>query len=146
MWKSFLLQLKVIIIAKFLSQTNWPANTYMQRNVWILGTLQMPWFIPPYSISSQFQLKTSKFRELWSPTQQIIWPWSRAKVMVMTWCQLKGLVTRTMHAKHQCSIIHTSEDPLWARLKFLRQTDRRMSNNVPCFPAFAKARGGGGKQ
>ena len=32
------------------------------------------------------------------------------KVKVTAWCQLKGLVTRIMHAKYQCSIINTSED------------------------------------
>ena len=34
----------------------------------------------------------------------------RSKVKVTAWCQLKGLVTRTMHAKYQCSIFNTSED------------------------------------
>ena len=29
---------------------------------------------------------------------------------VTAWCQWKGLVTRIMHAKFQCSIINTSED------------------------------------
>ena len=32
------------------------------------------------------------------------------EVKVTLWCQLKGLVTRTMHAKYQCSIFNTSED------------------------------------
>ena len=53
---------------------------------------------------------TSKFRELWCPARQQLWPWSRSKVKVTAWCQLKGLVTRIMHAKYQCSIINTLED------------------------------------
>ena len=28
----------------------------------------------------------------------------------MSLCELKGLVTRIMHAKYQCSIMNTSED------------------------------------
>ena len=32
------------------------------------------------------------------------------KVKVTTWSQLKGPVTRIMHAKYQCSIINTSDD------------------------------------
>ena len=42
--------------------------------------------------------------------RQQLWPWSRSKVKVMAWCKLKGLVTRIMHAKYQCSIFNTSED------------------------------------
>ena len=57
------------------------------------------------------------------PRQQL-WPWSRSKVKdeVTAWCQLKGLVTRIMHAKYQCSIINTSED--MGQVKFLWRTDR----------------------
>ena len=36
--------------------------------------------------------------------------WSKVKVKVTAWCQLQGLVTRIIHAKHQCSIINTSDD------------------------------------
>ena len=32
---------------------------------------------------------------------------SKVKVKVTAWCQLKGLVTRIMHAKYQCSTINT---------------------------------------
>ena len=53
-------------------------------------------------------------------------------------CQLKGLVTRTMHAKYQCSIFNTSEDMSQVKVFVTdRQTDgqrdRRMSFNVPRF-------------
>ena len=30
--------------------------------------------------------------------------------VLLPWCQLKGLVTRIMHAKYQCSITNTLED------------------------------------
>ena len=53
---------------------------------------------------------TSKFKELWSPARQQIWPWSRSKVKVTVGYPWKGLATRIMHAKYQCSIINTSED------------------------------------
>ena len=42
--------------------------------------------------------------------RQQLWPWSRSQVKVTTWCQLKGLVTRIMLVKYQCSIFNTSED------------------------------------
>ena len=66
-------------------------------------------------ISSFFSWIVSiKFGELWSPARQQLWPWRRSKVKVkvkvMAWCHLKGLVTRIMHAKYQCSIFNTSED------------------------------------
>ena len=63
------------------------------------------------TISLDLKLK-SKFGELQSPARQQIVPWSRAKVKakVTSWCQLKGLVTRTMHAKYLSSIINTLED------------------------------------
>ena len=54
--------------------------------------------------------RTSKFRELWSPARQHFWPLRRSKVKVTAWGHLKGLVTRIMHAKYQCSIFNTSED------------------------------------
>ena len=47
---------------------------------------------------------------------------SNVRVKITAWCQLKGLVTRTMHAKYQCSIIHTSEDMIQVKV-FV--TDRR---------------------
>ena len=48
------------------------------------------------------------------PTLQQIWSWCRSKVKVTTWCQWKGLSHwRTMHAKHQCSIINTYSNPRW---------------------------------
>ena len=34
----------------------------------------------------------------------------KSKVKVRARCQLKGLITRILHAKFQCSIINTSED------------------------------------
>ena len=62
----------------------------------------------------------------------------RSKVKVMAWCQLKGLVTRIMHAKYQCSIINTSEDMSQVKVFVTdRQTEGRtegqMSFNVPRF-------------
>ena len=51
----------------------------------------------------------------------------------MALCKLKGIVTRIMHAKYQCSIINTSEDV--SRVKVFvtnGRTDRQMSFlNVP---------------
>ena len=35
---------------------------------------------------------------------------TKVKVKVTGWHHLKGLVTRIMHAKYQCSIFNTSED------------------------------------
>ena len=83
--------------------------------------------------------KTSKLGELWSPTRQKLWPWIRSKVKVTAWCQLKGLVTRIMHAQYQCSIINTSEDMSKVTVFVTegqtdRRTEGRMSFNVPCFP------------
>ena len=82
--------------------------------------------------------KTSKFGELWSPARQQIWPWSRSKVKVTTWCQLKGPVTRIMHAKYQCSIINTSEDMSQVKVFVTDRgtegrRDGRMRFNVPRF-------------
>ena len=56
----------------------------------------------------------------------------------MTWCQLKGLVTRIMNAKYQCSIFNTSEDMSQVKVfatdrQRNRWMDRRMSFNVLCF-------------
>ena len=91
-------------------------------------------------------IETSKFEELWSPARQQIWPWSRSKVKVTTWYQKKGLVTRIMHAKYQCSIINTSEDMSQVKVFVTegltdRRTDRRTDEWVLMSPAFAK--GGG---
>ena len=70
-------------------------------------------------------VQTSKFGELWSPALQQLWPWSRSKVKVIAWCKLKGLVTRIMHAKYQCSIINTLEDMSQVKVFMTdRQTDR----------------------
>ena len=70
-------------------------------------------------------VQTSKFGEWWSPALQQLWPWSRSKVKVIAWCRLKGLVTRIMHAKYQCSIINTSEDMSQVKVFVMdRQTDR----------------------
>ena len=51
----------------------------------------------------------SKFRELWSPARQQIWPWSRSKVKVTTWYHWKGLVTKNTHAKYQSSTCNTAK-------------------------------------
>ena len=37
--------------------------------------------------------------------------------MVIAWYELKGLVTRTMLAKYQCSIINTSESEDMSQVK-----------------------------
>ena len=66
----------------------------------------------------------------------------KVKVKVTDWCQLKGLVTRTMHAKYQCSIFNTSEDMSQVKVfvtdrrtdgRTEVQKDGRMSFNVPRF-------------
>ena len=71
---------------------------------------------------------TSKFRELWSPARQQIWPWSRSKVMVKvtTWHHRKGLVTKNTHAKYQSSICNSAK--VVAEVKVFvtdRRTDRQ---------------------
>ena len=79
-------------------------------------------------------MSTSKFKELWSPARQQLWPWRRSKVMACH--HLKGLVTRIMHAKCQCSIINTSEDVSQVKVfvtdrRTDRGTDGWMRFNVP---------------
>ena len=87
-------------------------------------------------------METSKFRKLWSPARQQIWPWSRSKVTVKvtTWYLRKGLVTRNTHAKYQSSICNSTK--VMAKVKVFvtdgrtdRRTDRgtegRMRFNVP---------------
>ena len=44
------------------------------------------------------------------PQWQQTWPWSKYKVKVTAWNQLKGFVAKIMYAKYQCSFINTSED------------------------------------
>ena len=83
-------------------------------------------------------LYKSKFRELWSPARQQIWPWRRSKVTVKvtTWYHQKGLVTRNTHAKYQSSICNSAK--VMAKVKVFvtdgqtdRQTEGRMRFNVP---------------
>ena len=68
--------------------------------------------------------ETSKFRELWSPARQQIWPWSRSKVTVnvTAWYHWKGLVTKNTHAKCQSSICNSAK--VMAKVKVF-VTDRR---------------------
>ena len=79
-----------------------------------------------------------KFRELWSPARQQIWPWRRSKVTVKvtTWYHRKGLVTRNTHAKYQSSICNSAK--VMAKVKVFvtdgqtdRQRDGWMRINVP---------------
>ena len=75
----------------------------------------------------QFTTQTSKFRVLWSPARQQIWPRSRSKVTVKvtTWYHRKGLVTRNTHAKYQSSILNSAK--VMAKVKVFvtdGQTDR----------------------
>ena len=80
-----------------------------------------------------------KFRELWSPARQQIWPWSRSKVTVKvtTWYHRKGLVTGNTHAKYQSSICNSAK--VMAKVKVFvtdGQTDRRTDEwdlMSPCF-------------
>ena len=83
-------------------------------------------------------MSTSKFRELWSPARQQIWPWRRSKVTVKvtTWYHRKGLVKRNTHAKYQSSICNSAK--VMAKVKVFvtdgqtdRQRDGRMRFNVP---------------
>ena len=94
--------------------------------------------IPNHILHVQFERKTSKFRELWSPARQQIWPWRRSKVTVKvtTWYHRKGLVTRNTHAKYQSSICNSAK--VMAKVKVFvtdgqtdRQRDGRMRFNVP---------------
>ena len=69
-----------------------------------------------------------KFRELWFPARQQIWPWRRSKVTVKvtTWYHRKGLVTRNIHAKYQSSICNSAK--VMAKVKVFvtdGQTDRQ---------------------
>ena len=76
---------------------------------------------------------TSKFGELWSPAQQQLWPWGRSRSLhSANWKGLsQGWCLPNINA---LSLILQK---IWARLKFLRQTDwrtnRQMSFNVPHF-------------
>ena len=86
---------------------------------------------------------TSKFRELWSPARQQIWPWSRSKVKVTTWYHRKGLVTKNTHAKYQSTTCNSAK--VMAKVKVFvtdgrtdRRTDRQTRFNVP---AFSRKRG-----
>ena len=63
------------------------------------------------------------------------------KVKVTAWCQLKGLVTRTMHAKYHRSIFNTSEDMSQVKSFCNKRTDRQTDEWVLMSPAFAKAWG-----
>ena len=67
------------------------------------------------------------------------------KILEHWWCQLKGLVTRTIHAKDQCSIIYNSEDNTQVK-DFV--TDRRREGRMDEWvlilfmsPAFATVQG-----
>ena len=90
--------------------------------------------------------ETSKFRELWSPARQQMWPWSRSKVTVKvtTWYHWKGLVTKNTHAKYQSSICYSAK--VMAKVKVFvtegltdRRTDWLTDEWDLMSPAFAKA-------
>ena len=94
--------------------------------------------IPVFLLHFAISTKTSKFRELWSPARQQIWPWRRSKVTVKvtTWYHRKGLVTRNTHAEYQSSICNSAK--VMAKVKVFvtdgqtdRQTEGRMRFNVP---------------
>ena len=76
------------------------------------------------------------------PHKQQIWTWNRSKVKVKAWCQMKGLSQGTcMPNINALSLILQK---IWARFKFLwqtdRKTDRRMNKEwVLMFAAFNKA-------
>ena len=81
--------------------------------------------------------RTSKFRELWSPARQQIWPWSRSKVPARS---RRGNIGKALSQRtHMPSIkaLPVIVQKLRPRLKFLwqtdtdGQTDRRMWFNVP---------------
>ena len=73
--------------------------------------------------------QTSKFKELWSPTWQQIWPWDRSRTPHGT--NRKGLSQwLCMPNINALSLILQK---IWARLKFLWQTEGQMSFNVPHF-------------
>ena len=83
-------------------------------------------------------ISTSKFGELWSPARQQLWPGRRSKVKVKVTARhhLKGLVTRNMHDKYQCSIFNNSEDMSQVKVfvtdrRTDGQRDGRMRFNVP---------------
>ena len=101
-------------------------------------------------VYGRYELHRKEDQKLWSPARQQIWPWERSKVKAMAWWHLKGLVTKIMHAKYQCSIIYTSEDMSQVKVFGTEgQTDRGMDRQRDgqtdewdlMSPAFAKARG-----
>ena len=85
-------------------------------------------------IKTIYRKYTSKFGELWSPTQQHLWIWRRSKVKVTAWCLLKGLVTEEMS---QFKVFVTD-----------RQTEITdgQTNEFECPPLSRKAGGGGGNK
>ena len=90
------------------------------------------------------QSRTSKFRELWSPARQQIWPWSRSKVTVKvtTWYHRKGLVTKNTHAKYQSSICNSAK--VMAKVKVFvtdRRTDRQRDKWDLMSPRFRESGG-----
>ena len=92
--------------------------------------------------------KTSKFRELWSPARQQIWPWSRSKVTVKvtTWYHRKGLVTKNTHAKYKSSTCKSAK--VMTKVKVFvtdrrtdRQTDRQTDEWDLMSPRFRESGG-----
>ena len=83
---------------------------------------------------------TSKLGELWSPARQQLWPWRRSKVKVTAWGHLKGLVTRIMHAKYQCSIFNNSEDMSQVKV-FVTDRRRDRRTNEIYVPTLSRKRG-----
>ena len=99
-----------------------------------------------------------QIRRIVVPARQQLWPWRRSKVKVKvttkvkvkvtTWRPLKGLVTRIMHAKYQCSTFNTSEDMSQVKVFVTDrrrdgQTDGQMRFNVP---TLSRKRGANMKQ
>ena len=88
--------------------------------------------------------QVKKFRELWSPARQQIWPWSRSKVTVKvtTWYLRKGLVPRNTHAKYQSSICKSAK--VMAKVKVFvtdGQTDRQRDEWDLMSPRFRESGG-----
>ena len=87
--------------------------------------------------STSISRNTSKFRELWSPAWQQIWPWIRPKVT--TWYHQKGLQRTHMPS---IKVLPVIVQKLWRRLRFLWQTDGQTDGKSDLkSPRFRKSGG-----
>ena len=73
------------------------ALTYFQEN---LDHCHSSIIVKGFALNKNILLNTSKFRELWSPARQQIWPLSRSKVTAKVTAPLE----RSCHNEHTCQV------------------------------------------